>query len=155
LKLLAAPLLLALVACQSVDPTGEVALQWGTFGLADAEQLFQVGVEYRAEPLVLGISPIVGASVLDDGGTYVHAGGRYDLDLGDRWQISPSFAPGIYSGESFDLGGPIEFRSGIDLSYRLRERWKVAVGVYHLSNGGLYSRNGGSEALLFSLVRVL
>ena len=129
-------------------------MNWGTFGIGDTEELFVVGAEYRWDPVWKGIRPIVGASELADSGNYVYGGARYDLDVTERWQLSPSFAVGIYSGETLDLGGPVEFRSGIDLSYRFVEAWKLGIGMYHLSNGGLYSRNGGANALLFSLAHI-
>ena len=76
---------------------------------------------------------------------------RGEWPLTERLGIAPSFAPGIYSPGGVDLGGPLEFRSGIDLTWRLDDSFTLAAGLYHLSNGGLYSRNGGSESLLFSL----
>ena len=141
-------------ACRAPAPESELALQWGTFGVGDTEQLFVVGAEYRAAPIWEGLRPIAGLAELEDGAEYFYAGVRYDVDLGERWQLSPSFAPGIYLGESLDLGGPVEFRSGVDLAYRFHDRWKAAAGIYHLSNGGLYSRNGGSEVALFTLAYV-
>jgi hypothetical protein len=95
---------------------------------------------------------VVGTSVLDDGGNYSYAGGRYEFLLGDRWCLAPSFTAGVYAPGGVDLGGPLEFRSGLDVLYRLTPDLSFGAGFYHLSNGGLYSRNGGSESLLFSLV---
>ena len=158
MKLLRNPLSILLLlsvlivsACRAPVPGEELAFNWGTFGVADTEQLFVVGAEYRMNPVWKGVRPIIGLNELDDSAEYVYAGARYDWDVTDRWQLSPSFAPGIYSAETLDLGGPLEFRSGLDIGYRFHEDWKFAVGIYHLSNGGLYSRNGGSEAMLFSL----
>jgi len=150
-SIIAMSVALAAVACRAPSPGSEVAVQWGTFGVADTEQLFIVGAEYRWRPLWEELRPMVGLAQLEDGAEYFYAGMRYDIELSEHVELSPSFAPGIYLGETFDLGGPIEFRSGLDLRWRLGERWKVGVGAYHLSNGGLYSDNGGSEALLFSL----
>lgn len=147
-------LLALLAACRGPAQGEELSLNTGTFGVGDTEELFVVGAEYRAKPVWEGVRPIVGASLLEDGGNYVYAGARYDWDVADRWQLSPSLAAGIYSAESLDLGGPVEFRSGLDAGYRLNDDWKIAVGFYHLSNGGIYSENGGSEALLLSLTHI-
>lgn len=141
----------ALVPPAERDNGWDLSLHWGTFGVFDSEQIFQVGVEGRAPSVRYGLRPIAGVSVLDDGGNYGYAGVRGEWHLSDRVSIAPSFAPGIYSPGGVDLGGPLEFRSGIDLVFDLDESFSVGVGLYHLSNGGLYSRNGGRESILFSL----
>lgn len=129
----------------------DLSLHWGTFGVFDTEQIFEAGFESRGPSWRHGLRPILGASVLDDGGNYVYAGLRGEWHLTRRLGIAPSFAPGIYSPGGIDLGGPLEFRSGIDLTWELDDTFTLGVGLYHLSNGGLYSRNGGSESVLFSL----
>jgi len=135
----------------------ELAINFGTFGAFQTEQVFEVGLELRLgrATIVDGFSlrPIFGTSILDDGGNYWYLGGRGELPFGheDAWTLGLSFAPGIYSPGGIDLGGPVEFRSGIDVGHELFAGVNAGVGVYHLSNGGLYSRNGGAESVLFTL----
>ena len=97
------------------------------------------------------LSPTVGAMATAQGSLYVYGGLRFDLRLGEGWQVSPQWAAGIYyhSGTN-DLGGALEFRSGIELSRRLGERSRLGLTLYHLSNAGLYSRNPGTESLLLT-----
>ena len=135
---------------QAQQDDRSLALSFGTFGVLDTEELFEVSLEYRAREIGYGLRPIVGASVLQDGGNYVFAGLRYEHELGAKWEVAPSFAAGIYSAGSIDLGGPLEFRSGLDVSRRITDDLSFGVGFYHLSNGGLYSLNGGSESLVFT-----
>jgi hypothetical protein len=133
----------------------ELSLHWGTFGIADSEVLFEGGFEYRFPAIEVGelidLHPLVGVSLLGDGGTYVYGGARHEWYFTDSLFLAPSFGVGIYQGNGVDLGGPLEFRSGIDLGARVSEHIEAAVGIYHLSNGGLYSINGGAESALFSL----
>jgi len=135
----------------------EVVLNLGTFGALDTEQLFEVGLEYRLGGVELldgvDLRPMVGYTHLADGGNYSYLGGRMEIGLGgDRdWELGLSFAPGVYSAGAVDLGGPLEFRSGIALGAEVADEVRASVGLYHLSNGGLYSINGGSESVLFSL----
>jgi hypothetical protein len=62
--------------------------------------------------------------------------------------ITPSFAVGGYGGHGYRLGDHVEFRSGGDFAWRFDDASRVAVGIYHISNGGLTQRNPGSESLL-------
>lgn len=138
-----------------------LAANIGTFGALQTEQLFEFGLEARLTPFELfdsfSLRPIVGASLLDDGGNYWYVGARaeFDLDSAGEYSLGLSFAPGIYSPGGIDLGGPVEFRSGIDLNLEIYDRLTLGAGVFHLSNGGLYSRNQGSESILFTLATEL
>ncbi len=152
--LLAAASTLSLLAptatASELDPQHTLAFSWGTFGILDTEELIEVDLEWRMPETVLNLRPIIGASLLNDGGNYAYSGLRYEAELSSKWRLSPSFALGLYSPGDVDLGGPIEFRSSLDLSYQVTPNSQFGFGISHLSNGGIYSRNGGSESLLFT-----
>ena len=149
-------------AASSLMNDAEISVHWGTFGALDTEQLFEVGAELRFARQSLwnehlSVRPILGTSILDDGGNYSYLGLRGEVALGAHhdWSLGLSFAPGVYSAGGVDLGGPLEFKSGLDVGYEFSPGWRASVGLYHLSNGGLYSQNGGSESVLFALSRSL
>ena len=53
---------------------------------------------------------------------------------------------GVYADNGgFDLGGPIQFRSGIELGYENRNGWRFGLSYDHRSNAGLYANNPGSS----------
>lgn len=139
----------------------DIAANIGTFGALQTEQVFELGLEARLTAFELfesfSLRPIVGASLLDDGGNYWYVGARaeFDLDREGQYSLGLSFAPGIYSPGGVDLGGPVEFRSGFDLNVEIYEGLTFGAGLFHLSNGGLYSRNQGSESILFTLATEL
>lgn len=93
-----------------------------------------------------------------DGSAYAYWGLYMDLYFGNRFVLSPSTAVGYYyRGEwekgdhKTNLGHQVEFRSGIDLSYRFDDRSRLGLGYYHTSNTGLWSkRNPGEETLLLT-----
>ena len=149
---LASSILLLAPAATASDSNSQntLALSWGTFGIADTEELVQVDLEWRMPSTYLDLRPIVGGSLLEDGGNYVYGGLRYDYELDANWSLSPSFAVGVYSPGDVDLGGPIEFRSGLDVSYQVTPTSRFGIGISHMSNGGIYSRNGGSESLIMT-----
>jgi hypothetical protein len=41
----------------------------------------------------------------------------------------------------------VEFRSGLEVSYRLDDRSRLGLSFYHLSNGVIYDVNPGGESL--------
>ena len=92
-----------------------------------------------------------GVSVSENGGTWVGFGTTYKVDLGN----SPIYTelhsmPGLYfDNGGFDLGGPIAFRSGIEIGYEAPSGWRMALSYDHRSNAGIYEDNPGIEMVQF------
>lgn len=109
-----------------------------------------VGAEYRFDDVSYGVHPLVGGFVNFDGATYGYVGFNWMVPLlKDQLYIVPSFAAGVYGqGDSRDLGGAIEFRSGIEVDYQFPNRHQIGVSLNHLSNAGLYDHNPGEENIL-------
>jgi hypothetical protein len=115
------------------------------------------GAELRFAPrrftflprIVPALAPVGGLLVASRGSLYVYGGFQADIALGERWVASPGFAAGIFHrGSGQELGGPVEFRSAIELAYRFSDASRLGLSLSHLSNGGLYGRNPGSESLV-------
>lgn len=66
-------------------------------------------------------------------------------------QIGPVYAqlhlmPGLYlDNGGFDLGGWLEFRSGLEIGIQMQSGWRIALAYDHRSNGGIFSKNPGIE----------
>lgn len=93
----------------------------------------------------------IGLSVGEEGETWIGFGQTYTVNFGN----SPLFAelhamPGLYfDNGGYDLGGPIEFRSGIELGYENRKGWRFGLSYDHRSNAGIYDNNPGIETVAF------
>jgi hypothetical protein len=141
-----------------------VSLSAGAFNLRSATRP-EVAGEVRFTPhrfhWLLGfipkLSPATGVMVNSQGAFYVYSGLRADMPLGQEsspWELSIQFAPGIYShgNKGFKLGGPVEFRSAIEVSRQLgdpgKNRGRLGLMLFHLSNAHIYSHNPGSESLV-------
>ena len=132
----------------------EWAFSAGVFDLVESDR-GEGGVEARFERVGFRLfrrewelEPGVGALGIEDGGFYGYFSLRVPLE-GARWRAVPFTGAGVYSaGEGKDLGGPVEFRSGLEVSVRVGERWRVGVVYSHLSNAVLYDLNPGAESLL-------
>ncbi len=114
------------------------------------DRAWQYGLEYRFNEISYGIHPIVGGFGTSDGGAYGYGGLNWDIALlPNQLYIVPNFAVGAYrDGGGKNLGGTLEFRSGIELDYQLPNAHQVGVALNHISNAGIYGRNPGEESVL-------
>lgn len=148
---------LALALALAVGGAGSAAAQQvtGVAGLGafavrpDEEAELLIDLEYRLPPRKHGISPVIGAAATSVGATYLRAGFGRDFPLGRRWTTHLGFAGNLYfEGDAGKrLGGALEFRSVIDLSYQVAPDLRVGLALAHLSNGGLGRFNPGVETL--------
>ena len=107
-------------------------------------------VEYRHDKKYLGfIKPFAAASLTTTGSAFIGAGILTDIYLGRRFVVTPSIAPHYYmSGNSvLDLGHAIEFRSQLELAYRMDDRSRIGLAISHYSNNGYGDRNPGTETV--------
>jgi hypothetical protein len=124
----------------------------GVFDVADSDSLWQFGAEYRLADIGYGFRPTIGANIDDESDVYVYGGLNWDLPLGYNFVFTPNFMVGYYDDASGgkDLGGAIEFRSGLELSYAFENQSRVGVAFNHISNASIYDRNPGAETLLIN-----
>lgn len=114
----------------------------------DGPQAPMLRLEYRSPKRLWRIQPMAGAFIDGKGAAYAYTGIYKDFAWGPHLVFSPSIAVGLYSkGNSKDLGGPIEFQSGVNLMYKLTSHNAVGLSLRHLSNAGIYRINGGTETL--------
>ena len=90
---------------------------------------------------------VYGLSVSDTSDVWAGIGHAYAIDTPlERVDVQLHAMTGLYSrGKGVDLGGPIEFRSGIELAYRLENGMRLGLGWDHRSNLEIYARNPGVE----------
>lgn len=126
----------------------------GAFDIGQTETQWELGLEHRFASFELfswlPLTPAVGVSVTDRESFYVYTGFRYDWHIGEKWVATPHFAAGFYEqGDGKDLGGEIEFRSGLEITRKLKNGGRIGVTFYHLSHANIYDDNPGAESLLF------
>lgn len=149
------PFMCAIAACLAFSASGAyaeseyVSLSAGVFDIDDQAETAHFGLEYRGMPFYHGLLPIAGVAANVDGGLYGYAGLNWDITVHPNWIVTPTFAVAAYEeGSSRDLGGVLEFRSGIELDYRFENQHRVGLAVHHLSNAGIYDRNPGTETVM-------
>lgn len=132
------------------------ALWGGKYDAFETTNTTEVGAELRFDPWWSGeapfrwsIVPAVGVMRTADDATFAHLGFRVELPLGDRFVLTPQFGAGYYdAGNDKDLGGHLQFRSGIEAAVRLNRQQRLGLLLYHLSNAGIESHNPGEESLV-------
>ena len=135
------------------------AVSAGSFRVLDEKRVAEAGLELRCALVPLGFMPravpgfvpAAGVMVNADGSLYAYGGFRFEIAAGRRWQITPQVGGGVYARNGgFDLGGPVEFRSGLEVTRQVGDRHRLGLLFYHLSNAVLYDHNPGSESLVLT-----
>jgi lipid A 3-O-deacylase len=161
--LLATLAVLVVLAAGGISPAAaaalgpeEVAVGAGFFGALDHHhQGAEAGAELRFStvslprlPHWLRIQPTAGIAANDHHGLFAYAGFRLPFELAGRWTVTPFSGAGLYRrGEGKELGGAVEFRSGLEVAIRIQARSQLGLTFYHLSNAGIYTLNPGTESL--------
>jgi lipid A 3-O-deacylase len=132
----------------------------GSAGVFDVAGRLDTAAEFRAgyrwEIHGKKLRPLVAAMATSDGSTYACGGIAYDLALGQRVLVTPSFAPGLYAqGGGPDLGHVVEFRSQIAVDFRLSRGTRIGLSFSHMSNAHLGATNPGVEALVLNFSKSL
>ena len=119
----------------------------GVLGIADTQKVRFASLEYRPAVKLYNISPWIGLEFSDEF-FYGAAGVLMDFFLSENTLLTPSFGIGYYpENENVDLGGELQFRTCIELSYQFQNSGRLAIGWSHISNGGIYHSNPGTEIL--------
>jgi hypothetical protein len=153
LRYLLASSLLFLSAATFAEESSALAVSVGAFDVGKDETAAEIGLEYRFAPMqsAYNIIPVVGVSGTSDGSTWAYGGIRYDIDLGENWVLTPNFAASVYrQGGGKDLGHALEFRSGLEIAYKLNENSHLGLALYHMSNASIGDKNPGQESVILS-----
>ena len=78
---------------------------------------------------------------------------QHDLNITDNLVLSVNTGPAFYaSGDGKDLGSWALLRSGLEISYRFDNAWRLSGTFHHMSHGKLFSdKNPGEEDAAITL----
>ncbi|MEI6242153.1 MAG: acyloxyacyl hydrolase [Chlamydiota bacterium] len=104
-------------------------------------------IEYKPSIHYQLFYPILGGLFTFKGATYLYAGFGIDVTT-KRIYFFPSFAVGWYQkGHGRDLGYPLEFRTSVELGFKIFSSSRLGGYVYHISNASIGKRNPGMEGV--------
>ena len=129
------------------ETTPRFALSAGTVLERQAQPAGEVYLRYDLGHRNGPFGHAVGLSVGEGGETWIGFGQTLTYEVRGLYAELHAM-PGLYfDNGGFDLGGPIEFRSGIEVGYENRKGWRFGVSYDHRSNAEIYSRNPGIETV--------
>ena len=127
------------------DPLVAFGPGWGQ--ILDAEPVAMGWVELRPAARWWIFRPWFGLESSGDE-TFTALGVQYDWAPAAWLRITPNFGVGIFHQTSgFELGLPLEFRSTLEISWRLPGGQRLGASFGHISNAGLGDHNPGTELL--------
>lgn len=133
------------------DDPSFLAVSAGYHDIADDYDAFEGRIEYRHGEKFWIFKPVIGVLATHDEAVMGYAGVLVDIYFGRRWVLTPAFTPGLYrKGDGKDLGGTVEFKSQIELSYRFDDRSRLGIGISHISNASIYDSNPGTETVFLT-----
>tara|TARA_Y100001958_G_C21000740_1_gene384617 strand:+ start:50 stop:529 length:480 start_codon:yes stop_codon:yes gene_type:complete len=94
---------------------------------------------------LIDLNPVIGGFVTAKSATMFYSG--FETNIGQSSiYLNLSSSAGIYSnGDGKDLGNALQFKSEVNLFYRLGKSSSVGIGSHHISNAGLSSVNPGTN----------
>jgi len=111
-----------------------------------------VMAEFRPDKKILFLNPFTGVMINTDGGFFIFAGILTEINLGKYMIFTPSFAPGYYNkGNGKELFYALEFRSKLQLDFKLKNDIRLGVSFSHISNASLGPPNPGVENYALNL----
>ena len=94
---------------------------------------------------LIDLNPVIGGFVTAKSATMFYSG--FETNIGqDSIYLNLSSSAGIYSnGDGKNLGNDLQFKSEVNLFYRLGKSSRIGLGSHHISNAGLSSVNPGTN----------
>ena len=94
---------------------------------------------------LIDLNPVIGGFVTAKSATMFYSG--FETNIGqESIYLNLSYSAGIYSnGDGKNLGNALQFKSEVNLFYRLGKSSSIGLGSHHISNAGLSSVNPGTN----------
>ena len=148
--------MLALALIPTANARDYFIFSIGYYDVLDNNDALDLRAEYRPNSVIFkklpGLRPWAGLQLTSHASAWLGGGLLYDYDINEKLRLTPMLGVGLYTQGSsdLDLGHPIEFRSQLELSYKLENDTRIGLGFSHTSNAGLDSDNPGTEIISLS-----
>ena len=104
------------------------------------------------------LKPFLGFEYTSDQASYLLAGIYLEDNIGkllsgneNKFIFTPSFGAGYYNnGSGKNLGNSLQFRTTLEIAYKLQDNRRLSLSVGHISNANLSDVNPGVEIISLS-----
>ncbi len=126
-----------------ISPLDGVPVNAATFGL-----------EYRSNKKGRWhLAPSYGYTWSDNGSQYAYADLKRDWGFKENLVFTMGFGVGLFdNSEVLDLGHVVEFRTSFELTYKLKNDYRLGLAAIHISNSKLGDENPGTERFVASVL---
>ena len=123
----------------------------GTYDYDDDNTSNLFGLNYHLEDNnfnlfdILNINPVIGVFVTGKSASMLYSG--FETNIGqDKLYLNLSSSAGLYNnGDGKDLGNMLQFKSEVNVFFKISRSSEVGFGSHHISNAGLSSVNPGTN----------
>lgn len=116
--------------------------------LQNTKQIFEISLYYDDDSGAYN----TGSNGTKDGkregyGAYISSGIQKQFSFLEKIFFVPSFSVGLYQefDEGKDMGFPVEFKSEVELNYKLFQNSIIGFSFSHISNADIGDKNPGSD----------
>ena len=94
---------------------------------------------------LIDLNPVIGGFITADSASMFYSG--FETNIGaDSIYLNLSSSAGIYNnGDGKDLGNDLQFKSEVNIFFRISKESRFGIGSHHISNAGLATVNPGTN----------
>ena len=94
---------------------------------------------------LIDLNPVIGGFITADSASMFYSG--FETNIGaESIYLNLSSSAGIYNdGDGKDLGNDLQFKSEVNIFYRISKESRFGIGSHHISNAGLATVNPGTN----------
>ena len=128
-----------------------ISIFGGTYDYDDDNTSNLFGLNYHLEDNnfnllnILDLNPVIGTFVTAKSASMLYSG--FETNIGqDKLYLNLSSSAGLYNnGDGKDLGNMLQFKSEVNVFFKISILSEVGFGSHHISNAGLSSVNPGTN----------
>ena len=143
--------LLSLFFIHNYAKANSLSVYGGTYDYDDDNTTNLIGLNYHLEDndfKVLEsfkINPVIGLFVTGKSASMFYSG--FETNIGqDKLYLNLSSSAGLYNnGDGKDLGNMLQFKSEVNVLFKISKSADIGFGSHHISNAGLSSVNPGTN----------
>ena len=143
--------LTVMLSISSMVQANSISIFGGSYDYDDDNTSTLYGLNYHLSDNafsvfnLIDLNPVIGGFITADSASMFYSG--FETNIGaDSIYLNLSSSAGIYNdGDGKDLGNDLQFKSEVNIFYRISKESRFGIGSHHISNAGLATVNPGTN----------